>query len=411
MSHVLKISYLIQQKIICWSVMEYADSGTLRDYLKNNFHGLTWNNKYNLAYRIDEASKSQSKLFGMVPYIDPKVFILNGKKLDEKSDVYSIGVLLWEISSGKPPFYEEKYDFSLMYKISQGRREITVPNTPNDYSNLYTECWNNEPSKRPTIHEAVNKLSVFISNSDSITIYQQNDLEVDKIFINEQINENITSEINGIVDFIFEEVNKDHMKVKRHESIFFLGYFNYTEIETTKDKEKAYNLFINASEKNYILAQYYVGECYRFGSGITKNQKLIKFASGQMKLTANNENLKVMHNPVHLYINGDSVDKNNQRAFELFKQSAEGEFSGGIATLAYCYSNGIGINIDKQKVIELQRKAANLGDMMAKFILAVMYEKGDGIKKDLNKAIYWYEQSAKQGHQKAQKRLKELKKN
>ncbi|CAB4438303.1 unnamed protein product [Rhizophagus irregularis] len=69
------------------------------------------------------------------------------------------------------------------------------------------------------------------------------------------------------------------------ESIFFLGYFNYTEIETTKDKEKAYNLFINASEKNYILAQYYVGECYRFGSGITKNQKLIKFASGQMKLS------------------------------------------------------------------------------------------------------------------------------
>ncbi|CAB4438246.1 unnamed protein product [Rhizophagus irregularis] len=25
------------------------------------------------------------------------------------------------------------------------RREIIVPNTPNDYSNLYTECWNNEP--------------------------------------------------------------------------------------------------------------------------------------------------------------------------------------------------------------------------------------------------------------------------
>ncbi|GBC22144.2 kinase-like domain-containing protein [Rhizophagus irregularis DAOM 181602=DAOM 197198] len=220
---------------------------------------LTWNNKYNLAYwlacsvlclheegiiqrdlhscsvlihqdfikladfglskRIDEASKSQSKLFGMVPYIDPK----------------------W-----KTPFHEEKYDFSLMYKISQGRRETTVPNTPNDYSNLYTECWNNEPSKQPAMHEVVNKLSIFISNSDNITIYQQNDIvsvpvpneknttpnstgnslhgelfnmnisEVDRIFTNERINENITSEINEIVDFIFEEVNKGHMKVKRN---------------------------------------------------------------------------------------------------------------------------------------------------------------------------------------------------
>jgi serine/threonine protein kinase len=32
--------------------MEYADSGTLRDYLKNNFDRLTWNNKYNLAYQL-----------------------------------------------------------------------------------------------------------------------------------------------------------------------------------------------------------------------------------------------------------------------------------------------------------------------------------------------------------------------
>ena len=33
-------------------VMEYADSGTLRDYLKKNFDTLTWNDKYNLAYQL-----------------------------------------------------------------------------------------------------------------------------------------------------------------------------------------------------------------------------------------------------------------------------------------------------------------------------------------------------------------------
>jgi hypothetical protein len=69
--------------------------------------------------------------------MDPKVFVDN-LRFNEKSDVYSIGVLLWEISSGSPPFYKEKYDLSLMYKISQGRREKIVSNTPNDYSNLYT---------------------------------------------------------------------------------------------------------------------------------------------------------------------------------------------------------------------------------------------------------------------------------
>ena len=37
----------------------------------------------------------------------------------------------------KPPFHEEIYDLSLLYKISQGRRETTIPDTPNDYANLY----------------------------------------------------------------------------------------------------------------------------------------------------------------------------------------------------------------------------------------------------------------------------------
>jgi len=94
---------------------------------------------FGLSKRIDEASKSQSKLLGMVPYIDPKVLMNSDNlKLNEKSDVYSIGVLLWEISSGKPPFNENPNKISLIYDISQGQREEIIPDTPNDYAKLYT---------------------------------------------------------------------------------------------------------------------------------------------------------------------------------------------------------------------------------------------------------------------------------
>ena len=44
-----------------------------------------------------------------------------------------MGNIKWD-----PPFHEEKHDLSLMYKISQGQREITIHDTPNDYVNLYT---------------------------------------------------------------------------------------------------------------------------------------------------------------------------------------------------------------------------------------------------------------------------------
>ena len=35
--------------------MEYADGGTLRNYLKKNYSTLTWNDKYNLAYQLASA--------------------------------------------------------------------------------------------------------------------------------------------------------------------------------------------------------------------------------------------------------------------------------------------------------------------------------------------------------------------
>jgi serine/threonine protein kinase len=33
-------------------VMEYADGGSLRSYLKKNLTKLTWNNKFNMAYQL-----------------------------------------------------------------------------------------------------------------------------------------------------------------------------------------------------------------------------------------------------------------------------------------------------------------------------------------------------------------------
>ena len=75
----------------------------------------------------------------MIPYIDPKKFNSTPSySLNKKSDVYSVGILLWELSSGIPPFFEEENDVSLIFKIIQGLRETIIPDTPAGYINLYT---------------------------------------------------------------------------------------------------------------------------------------------------------------------------------------------------------------------------------------------------------------------------------
>ncbi|POG73005.1 kinase-like domain-containing protein, partial [Rhizophagus irregularis DAOM 181602=DAOM 197198] len=48
------------------------------------------------------ADKSSKCIYGNLPYIAPEVII--GKEYTFKSDIYSIAMLMWEISSGQPPF-------------------------------------------------------------------------------------------------------------------------------------------------------------------------------------------------------------------------------------------------------------------------------------------------------------------
>ncbi|CAB5392851.1 unnamed protein product [Rhizophagus irregularis] len=44
-------------------------------------------------------------------------------------------------------------DLHSALEISQGRREEPIPNTPENYINIYTECWDAEPDNRPTINQ------------------------------------------------------------------------------------------------------------------------------------------------------------------------------------------------------------------------------------------------------------------
>jgi serine/threonine protein kinase len=102
------------------------------------------------------ADKSSKSIYGNLPYIDPNVIIT--KEYTFASDIYSIAMLMWEISSCQPPFINRKHDYDLISNILNGLRPKIVPGTPLEYSDLITQCWDPDPSKRPDVYTLRHKI-------------------------------------------------------------------------------------------------------------------------------------------------------------------------------------------------------------------------------------------------------------
>ncbi len=82
-------------------------------------------------------------------------------KPSTKTDVYSFGVLLWELATRAKP-YEDYKDAQFIELVKAGGRlpiPETEPKTPPAFAQLIEDCWAQDPSKRPTMEEVLDRLT------------------------------------------------------------------------------------------------------------------------------------------------------------------------------------------------------------------------------------------------------------
>ena len=123
---------------------------------------------------------SSSIVFGMPAYVEPQCYKMKNYKRDKKSDIYSLGVLLWELSSGESPF-SDLAPHAIIIEIFSGNREKPIEGTPSDYIQLYQKCWHDDPNSRPDIEEVHTIL-----------------IQLKSQFMDEQVNSKITENFNGL---------------------------------------------------------------------------------------------------------------------------------------------------------------------------------------------------------------------
>ncbi|RIB04059.1 kinase-like domain-containing protein [Gigaspora rosea] len=172
-------------------ILQRADYN-LREYLRTNFSQLQWDDKLNIAENIAcglkflhdnniihrdlhtknilvfkgkvmiadfghslyEASEELDiNYYGVPAFVEPRFLNDQSYKLDKKSDIFSLGVILWEVSSGQIPF-KSAQDIEIIHRMLLGGRETPVEGTPQKYVELYKQCWDQDPENRPNSNSA-----------------------------------------------------------------------------------------------------------------------------------------------------------------------------------------------------------------------------------------------------------------
>ncbi|XP_053556705.1 megakaryocyte-associated tyrosine-protein kinase [Bombina bombina] len=88
---------------------------------------------------------------------------LQHNKFSSRSDVWSFGVLLWEMYSyGRPP-YPKMSVMEVLEVVQKGYRMESPENCPPLIYNLMSSCWELDPGKRPTFKKIREKLEKILT--------------------------------------------------------------------------------------------------------------------------------------------------------------------------------------------------------------------------------------------------------
>lgn len=146
--------------------------------------------------------------------------------------------------------------------------------------------------------------------------------------------------------------------------------YRYGKDGYAKDLKKAFVLYLQAAEQGHTSAQEIVGIFYDFGYGIEQNDK---------------------------------------KAVEWYTKAATKGHSVAQNNLGSKYEKGLGVEKNPYIAFNWYMNAALQEEEYAMCNVGILFEEGNGVPKSYKNAMYWYEKSANKGHERAAKRLKELK--
>ncbi|PNX95626.1 dual specificity protein kinase pyk2 [Trifolium pratense] len=95
---------------------------------------------------------------GTLPWMAPELLNGSSSLVSEKVDVFSFGIVMWELLTGNEPYADLHYGAIIGGIVSNTLRPSIPESCDPEWCLLMERCWASEPSERPNFTDIADEL-------------------------------------------------------------------------------------------------------------------------------------------------------------------------------------------------------------------------------------------------------------
>jgi len=118
-----------------------------------------------------QAENTMTGQCGTFQWMAPEV--IGSNHYTEKADVFSFGIIMWELVSRQLPYQGMNSAQVSVGVLTKGLRPSIPDRPPPPYAELIEECWHQDPDKRPSLLEILERLKKIRSLMKNLKLYKQ----------------------------------------------------------------------------------------------------------------------------------------------------------------------------------------------------------------------------------------------
>lgn len=152
-------------------ITDFGTSRAAKKNMANNSEYLSFNQAQEEQQMTAEAKKQErtfTKGVGTLIYQAPEILMGKSDYAIDKTDIFSFGVLLWQVFTGREPFLDEPYKdwgrFEITDFVTSGKRLEIPSSIHRTIRYLIERSWHPTPNARPTFSEIAAQLQTLHSS-------------------------------------------------------------------------------------------------------------------------------------------------------------------------------------------------------------------------------------------------------